>query len=99
MHILALIALVLFLGVFFFVKWLLTIIGVLKPQYVVGSGVPIGGEARRRLRCDSPSARRHIDACENMKILTDDHNGESWRVLGYKPAIDNTYEFILLRTA
>jgi hypothetical protein len=97
MPILAFIALVVLVGLFILIERLLKAIGVIKPRPIVPSGIAVGEKAIRTLERDSAYAERHMDALDKMVTLTDYDNGEVWRVLDCKPAIDNTYKFTLQR--
>jgi hypothetical protein len=97
MHILAGIALVVLVGLFFLFKWLLTAVGVIKPNALVPSGYTIGHKGKYVLGRDSKEAERFIDAHSRMIKIRIYDNEELWRVLDYKPAIDDTYEFTVQR--
>jgi|CXWL01.1.fsa_nt_gi hypothetical protein len=93
--VLGVVALVLFALVFYFFKWLLTAVGLIKPN--PPSGFAIGQEAKYRQGRDSPEAKRCLNALDRMTKISIHENGEMWRVLSFKPTIDNTYEFTLQR--
>lgn len=97
MHILAIVALVVAAIVFYLFKWLLTAVGVIKPKVVVPSGYTIGHTGKYVVRRDSKEAERFQDAHSRMIKIRLYDNDELWRVLDYKPAIDDTYEFTLQR--
>lgn len=97
MHILAIIALVLAAIVFYFFKWLLTAVGVIKPKVAVPSGYTIGHTGKYVTRRNSKEAERFLDAYSRMIKIRLYDNDEFWRVLDCTPAIDDTYEFTVQR--